>query len=34
VISLTVVRDDEVLSETDTIFIMQFGQVVDHGMSY
>ena len=33
-ISLTVVRDDEVLSETDSIFVMQFGQVVDHGMSY
>lgn len=31
VVSLTVVRDDEVLSETDTIFVMQFGQIVDHG---
>ncbi|EFX80428.1 hypothetical protein DAPPUDRAFT_304119 [Daphnia pulex] len=30
VVSLTVVRDVEAPSETDSIFVMQFGQVIDH----
>jgi hypothetical protein len=34
VVSLTVVRDVEARSETDSIFVMQFGQVIDHGMKY
>ena len=32
VVSVAAVRADvEVFSETDTIFVMNFGQVIDHG---